>query len=432
MKLYQNLEATEDNIRDTYESDLLSRKDSVIQFAEFLKSPYCPTSIAVNGEWGSGKTFFVKQTAYQLSTLEDASDKCLTVYYDAWENDNECDPIISIVDCIARVAGEEDGKHIGELVFGIAEATLDNPLFRGIKAFRDWQKENEAESDFGYNKTAPTNTQIKNKLKALFDEIINEHGERLILFVDELDRCKPDFAVRVLERLKHYFTIDDRVKIVFSVNINQLEHTIRHFYGDDFDSHRYLDRFFDMKINIPKADLEKFCSYVDQNMHSTEYGSFFYYLVDMIEYFKMSLREINKYLSIMNDMFETNHLGAPTIISERTKQCILYILAPIICASEITSPNVYQRLINGSGSDIIRDIGNKICFIPEFSDLWKEGESSIKKNRDEIFVSATDKCVELYEAVFMFPAGEQTINVGKYTIKIDTKRIIFKALASIR
>ena len=116
MKLYQNLEATEENIKDTYESDLLSKKDSVIQFAEFLKSPYCPTSIAVNGEWGSGKTFFVKQTAYHLSTLEDASDKCLTVYYDAWENDNECDPIISIVDCIARVAGEEDGKHIGELV----------------------------------------------------------------------------------------------------------------------------------------------------------------------------------------------------------------------------------------------------------------------------------------------------------------------------
>lgn len=75
----------------------------------------------------------MKQTAYHLSTLEDASDKCLTVYYDAWENDNECDPIISIVDCIARVAGEEDGKHIGELVFEIADATLDNPLLRGYK-----------------------------------------------------------------------------------------------------------------------------------------------------------------------------------------------------------------------------------------------------------------------------------------------------------
>lgn len=266
MKLYQNLEATEDNIRDTYESDLLSRKDSVIQFAEFLKSPYCPTSIAVNGEWGSGKTFFVKQTAYHLSTLEDASDKCLTVYYDAWENDNECDPIISIVDCIARVAGEEDEKHIGELVFEIAEATLDNPLFRGIKVLRDWQKENEAESDFGYSKIAPTNTQIKNKLKALFDEIINKHGERLILFVDELDRCKPDFAVRVLERLKHYFTIDDRVKIVFSVNINQLEHTIRHFYGDDFDSHRYLDRFFDMVLPIPEAET---LAYINKNIEKS-------------------------------------------------------------------------------------------------------------------------------------------------------------------
>lgn len=350
MKLYQNLEATEKNIRDTYESDLLSRKDSVIQFADFLKSPYCPTSIAVNGEWGSGKTFFVKQTAYHLSTLEDASDKCLTVYYDAWENDNECDPIISIVDCIARVAGEEDGKHIGELVFGIAEATLDNPLFRGIKAFRDWQKENEAESDFGYNKTAPRNAQIKNKLKALFDEIINEHGERLILFVDELDRCKPDFAVRVLERLKHYFTIDDRVKIVFSVNINQLEHTIKHFYGDDFDSHRYLDRFFDMVLPIPEAET---LAYINKNIEkSTPFDCEL--ISSIIKYFGIQIREINRFMSKLNSVYDAAKVERWLKHSDNLYQSIMIYIFPIMLAAKLTDEKKYQQLKDKKGEEIIR------------------------------------------------------------------------------
>ncbi len=369
MKLYQNLEATEENIRNTYESDLLSRKDSVIQFAEFLKSPYCPTSIAVNGEWGSGKTFFVKQTAYHLSTLEDASDKCLTVYYDAWENDNECDPIISIVDCIARVAGEEDGKHIGELVFGIAEATLDNPLFRGIKAFRDWQKENEAESDFGYNKTAPTNAQIKNKLKALFDEIINEHGERLILFVDELDRCKPDFAVRVLERLKHYFTIDDRVKIVFSVNINQLEHTIKHFYGDDFDSHRYLDRFFDIVLPIPEAETTLYIArYMKRDIMS--YNLLFGVGVcSVIQYFGMQIRDIKLFMSELDSGYDAARKDGLLRHEFKKEEHYMDYIYPIILAAKFKDKEKYNILIKGKGEDIIKNFLEFEKKSPEFTHL---------------------------------------------------------------
>lgn len=355
MKLYQNLEATEENIRDTYESDLLSRKDSVIQFAEFLKSPYCPTSIAVNGEWGSGKTFFVKQTAYHLSTLEDASDKCLTVYYDAWENDNECDPIISIVDCIARVAGEENGKHIGELVFEIAEATLDNPLLRGIKVLRERQKEKDAESDFGYNKTAPTNAQIKNKLKALFDEIINEHGERLILFVDELDRCKPDFAVRVLERLKHYFTIDDRVKIVFSVNINQLEHTIKHFYGDDFDSHRYLDRFFDMVLPIPEAETTLYIArYMNRNVMSDDFSSGVG-VCSIIKYFGIQIRDIKVFMSELDSGYDTVKKESLMNSQLNKYKTFMNYIYPIILAAKFKDKEKYHSLITGKGKDIINN-----------------------------------------------------------------------------
>lgn len=137
--------------------------------------------------------------------------------------------------------------------------------------------------------------------------IIPEHGDRLVVFIDELDRCKPDFAVRFLERIKHYLMLDDRVIFVFSINREQLEETIKHLYGYGFDSHRYLDRFFDLNIELPAADVDKFCSYIDENSKSGGDHAFFTYYKNMTEYFNMSLREMTKYFSAMNILYITSY-----------------------------------------------------------------------------------------------------------------------------
>lgn len=64
----------------------------------------------------------------------------------------------------------------------------------------------------------------------------------MIIFIDELDRCKPSFAVHLLEQIKHYL-YDERIIFVLSVNQEELQYTIKHFYGNEFDASRYLDRF---------------------------------------------------------------------------------------------------------------------------------------------------------------------------------------------
>lgn len=136
MKLYKNLEPTDENIKETYAKNLLGRREDVDKFAAFLKGENCPVSVAVDGEWGSGKTFFVKQVTYKLD--EDTADdpeKCLTVYYDAWENDNDCDPILSIVDCIARAAGVEEGSKLATVLsdaYHFVKALDSNPVVRGV------------------------------------------------------------------------------------------------------------------------------------------------------------------------------------------------------------------------------------------------------------------------------------------------------------
>lgn len=71
-----------------------------------------------------------------------------------------------------------------------------------------------------------TQKDIKKQVDDFLESLLPEKGNRLVVFIDELDRCKPSYAVRLLERIKHYFD-HDRVTFVFSVNTKELHHTIK-------------------------------------------------------------------------------------------------------------------------------------------------------------------------------------------------------------
>ena len=93
----------------------------------------------------------------------------------------------------------------------------------------------------------------------MFDSLLPEHGDRLIIFIDELDRCKPTFAVKLLERIKHYFT-NEKITFVFSTNLIELSNTIKKLYGDDFNANRYFNKFFDLRLSLPQIDIDSYLS----------------------------------------------------------------------------------------------------------------------------------------------------------------------------
>lgn len=95
-----------------------------------------------------------------------------------------------------------------------------------------------------------TAEEIREEVKRILDEAIVEQAQKLVIFIDELDRCRPSFALEMLERLKHYFD-DDRIIFVVSINKEQLTHTISNYYGVGFDSTGYLNKFFDLEANLP-------------------------------------------------------------------------------------------------------------------------------------------------------------------------------------
>ena len=80
---------------------------------------------------------------------------------------------------------------------------------------------------------------------------------RFVVVVDELDRCRPDYAVRFLEIVKHVFEVE-YVTFVLAANSTELAHAMRGVYGDDFDGESYLERFFDIRLHLPEGTREHF------------------------------------------------------------------------------------------------------------------------------------------------------------------------------
>ena len=96
---------------------------------------------------------------------------------------------------------------------------------------------------------------------------------RAVFFIDELDRCNPAYAVKVLERVKHLFDIPNII-FVLAVNKQQLGCAIQGYFGSSqMDADEYLRRFIDIEYTLPEPDMEKYCKML---YGKYEFGQFFH------------------------------------------------------------------------------------------------------------------------------------------------------------
>ena len=216
---------TEDNLIKTLQEDLLNRNKDVAGFYDLLSNDSWGNSVAIDSRWGSGKTFFVKQTMLLINAnnpfsqldqekrdeilkrlpSQKNSNRCdLAVYYDAWENDNDADPALSLVYTIAKQIDAEYKPKNNLKLSTLLAAIFSAFSGRDINTLVDRLKEQNPIDVITKEK------DLKESIDEFFAEILLERGNRLIIFVDELDRCRPSYAVQLLERIKHYFS-NDRV-----------------------------------------------------------------------------------------------------------------------------------------------------------------------------------------------------------------------------
>ena len=451
------LQATFENILDTFEKDLWGRNADVKAFVELLDAINESCSVAVDAQWGAGKTFFVKQAKMVLDAYNTHTSKMdevarnrvlfayehlgfpdgyelqpqVAVYYDAWVNDNDEDPILSLVYAIMQSVNTDfefdSGVNCLRVIAGIAEVLSG----RSVKVIREALEKEDPMDHIRSQK------DLQAQISEFLDSLLPERGNRLVVFVDELDRCKPTFAVRLLERIKHYFN-NDRITFVFSVNISELQHTIRKHYGNDFDASRYLDRFFDIPINLPPVDLRRFYYQI-----GLDHGSWVYERVckTVIDIHSFTPREIMKFyrmarIAAHKPTHDDNRAFEFDFGEEKAVKFCLMFIVPIMIGLKISNYKRYNAFICGKDSspmhEVLKDhsIGTQLC-----EDLLSRNETfleSSSKNGVET-VQFFDKIEAVYEALFVhqYKSTVRKVQIGELEFSGDTKATLIRAVSTL-
>lgn len=265
-------------------------------------------TLALDAWWGEGKTFFVEHWARDLRS---GTKPHPVVLFDAWSADYASDPVLAFMSSFKKAIDKqieeagivpeirEKARRSVNAAVGLLRKALipaGKIVAKGLLAkyggvaidelgalYRDWS---DSDGDEAATSTAeakgdaekPKEKVDEKGLDKAFEEILKAETERgalieqfrarvsqslaaleesgrlsapMFVFVDELDRCRPDFAIALLEGLKHIFGIDG-VCFVVSVNMAQMSESVKAVYGAGFEGFGYLERFFDMRYALPR------------------------------------------------------------------------------------------------------------------------------------------------------------------------------------
>lgn len=275
-----------DTVNDnaSFDNDDIFHREAYAELAMSLVNSHPSSrgacSIAIDSPWGMGKTTFVKMWINALKgNIEDGKAKKTflidnqCIYYNAWENDYYDNAFIPLVYAICGNLAVEKEKKGGEklksfvvrvseiIATSIAYSQTNDALLSTsvggivhastetvLNTLADGKPERIAEE-----------FEKRNKEREVFQRALEELAMdcgKLFIFIDELDRCKPLFAIETLECIKHYFNISSIV-FVFATDVSQLAHTIEGVYGPGIDAGGYFSKFFDYQIHLPAPEIEE-------------------------------------------------------------------------------------------------------------------------------------------------------------------------------
>ncbi len=259
---------------DPYKYCYTGRKSVGQTLTEIINSTEFGCTISITGEWGTGKTTFLRMWEQDLK-----DNKYPTVLLNAWETEWAEDPLIAVVACIYRTCNKDSSKAI-ESINSILNAFVKRPIpmlgtvlktMAEAKLGTDFSSISEELNSVSFDKEVESFNKRESALEELQTSLeklawdVNQGSDQqrpLIFIIDELDRCKPDYAVRLLEVLKHFFEVKNIV-FVCAIDKKHLEDSIRGFYGcEGLNATEYLRRFFDLEIELPAPNFEKFCAHL--------------------------------------------------------------------------------------------------------------------------------------------------------------------------
>ena len=251
------LKEPEVDSQNPWVDDLLGRRDIATRLTNLVANQVPPLTISLHGQWGTGKTFMLRRWQ---NDLEEQGYKA--IYFNAWEDDFCDDPLLAAIgqlseyfketglEALARSAADIAIPLIMENLTGILKAKT------GITFSLDQFKSREKTLLDDYLAQRATKDELKKALTDLSAKVATDTGHPLVFIVDELDRCRPTFAIELLERVKHIFDVPNMV-FVFGLNRDELCKSLTSVYGE-IDADVYLRRFFDFEFNLGEVNSEDF------------------------------------------------------------------------------------------------------------------------------------------------------------------------------
>lgn len=279
-----------------WSDDHLKRKDEATYLTNYLAARYLSKKkeegfvLAVNGEWGLGKSFMIERWSKELEFAGHP-----VVMFNSWENDFTHEPLVAfIAELNSALADQFDKLPFGEKfrekwllqakavllpslkILGMA--ALKHGVGIGLHEVQTIFSDEDVDDD--EDKGGATGSKLKDtgeklskvieeelkshinvkraianfkvRLSALVEYLDEQSGIQLpiFVFIDELDRCRPDYAITLLEGVKHLFGIPG-IHFIVTTNLSELAHSVRAVYGEKFGAERYLKRFFDMEYTLP-------------------------------------------------------------------------------------------------------------------------------------------------------------------------------------
>lgn len=255
--------------------DILSREkflEQLINLVHIFSQKKENVAFSINGKWGVGKTWVINKFEEQLGEVqseETATDKYLIFHYNAWQYDYYDEPIISIVSAMVESIDERNHllpkairghikgslKKVGSRLFTSASDFINSKIGIDIKGIVDdlipGEEEKQAliKQKLEYDKLYAFRTEL-NKLK---ETLVKRSSDYTLVFVvDELDRCIPEYSIKVLERLHHITTDIPNMVTVIATDKERLEQNIKKVFGFD-SADKYLEKFIQFELKLDEG-----------------------------------------------------------------------------------------------------------------------------------------------------------------------------------
>ena len=291
--------------------DYLNRDEIINKITEIIKSINCEEdnrSFAIEGKWGIGKTFIADKIEEKFENEKDF----IIFKYNAWSNNYYEEPLVAIITTmidqlndyyettakgLAKEIFRDTAKSLFEILKTICKSTAillggDKLVQVGEEVKKCSKKvKKHAESRMIDNNVDNYNT-LKQTLEKL-RECLTKLKKKIVFIVDEIDRCLPDYAIKVLERTHHLFEGLKGSMTIYSMDKSQLSNLIKTYYGQGFSIDTYLQKFIEFSVKIDLGVLNEQCNLIFDNFLSRFEDVEETEKTDLIKFFKLLTKEIN-------------------------------------------------------------------------------------------------------------------------------------------